>query len=559
MKLQITQTKGGRILYIAKSFRENGKCSSKIIQKLGAFDELSKTHGDPIAWAKQYAKELTEKEKVTNKEILVKYSPAKVIGKDVTNSFNGGYIFLQKIYYELGLHNICDAISSKYEFEFDLDSILSRLIYSRLIQPASKLATLEFSRKFMQPPNFDLHQIYRALEVISKESYFIQSEVYKNSLTVCERKTGVLYYDCTNYFFEIEEASGLRQYGYSKEHRPNPIVQMGLFMDAGGIPLAFSISAGNTNEQTTLLPLEKKILEDFNLAKFVVCTDAGLSSLANRKFNNMANRGFVTTQSVKKLVGHLKDWALDPKGWRITGSEKVYDISEATDPETVFYKERWINENEFSQRLIVTFSIKYKNYLRSIRNAQIDRALKAMKNDADKLPQNNYKRFIKKTNVTPDGEVASKTLYELDANAIAEEEKYDGFYGTCTNLNDAVSEIIKINQRRWEIEECFRIIKSELKARPVYLTRDDRIKAHFMTCFIALLLYRLLEKKLDEKFTCDQIIDGLRSMNFHKVRGEGYIPSYTRTDFTDALHEKFGFRTDYEILTMQKVKEITTK
>ena len=562
MKLMITNTKNRKFLYVAKTFREDGKCTSRIIEKLGTFDELSKIHTDPIAWAKQYAQNLTEKEKASNEEILVKFFPAKIIDIGVSNSFNGGYLFLQRIYHELNLHKICNGISNRYKFDFDLDSILSRLIYSRLIHPASKLATLELSQKFIQQPNFELQHIYRALEVIAKESDFIQSELYINSLDVYKRKAGVLYFDCTNYFFEIENADDegeLRQYGYSKEHRPNPIVQMGLFMDAGGIPLAFSISPGNTNEQTTLQPLEQKILDDFKLSKFVVCTDAGLSSFANRKFNNVPNRAFITTQSVKKLAGHLKTWALDSKDWRVSGSEKIYDITEAADKETIFYKQRWINENGLSQKLVVTYSLKYKEYQRQIRNAQIERAKSAIKSGkAEKVNQTNHKRLIKKTSTTSEGEVAENSIYTIDMELIAREEQYDGYYGICTNLDDEPTEIIKVNHRRWEIEECFRIMKNEFKVRPVYLSRDDRIRAHFMTCFITLLIYRLLEKRLDEKFTYREIIDGLRNMNFQKIRGEGYIPSYTRTNFTDALHEKFGFRTDYQILTTQKMKKLTT-
>jgi len=552
MRLSVKGLPNSRSLYVIKSTYENGVNSSKIVEKLGTLKELQLLHSDPVAWAKDYIAKLNQEQQ----EVLVRLSPRREIKQGVQNSYNGGYMFLQKLYTELNLDGICKEISLKYKFEYNLDSILSRLVFSRILYPASKLATLELSKKFFEYPMFELHDIYRALEVIEKESDFIQSELYKNSTIVCKRNTSVLYYDCTNYFFEIEKESGLKQYGYSKEHRPNPIVQMGLFMDANGMPLAFSISAGNTNEQTTLQPLEQKILDDFKLSKFVVCTDAGLSSLDNRKFNNVTNRGFVTTQSIKKLVEHLKTWTLDPKGWRVVGSEKLHDITEATDPETIFYKERWINENEFSQRLIVTFSLKYKNYQRSIRNAQIERARTAM-GSTEKFPQNSYKRFIKRTHATKDGEVASKTIYELDANAIAEEEKYDGFYGVCTNLGDNVAEIIKINQRRWEIEECFRIMKSEFKARPVYLIKDDRIKAHFMTCFIALLIYRLLEKRLDNKFTCKQIIEGLREMNFAKIPKEGYIPCYTRNSFSDALHEKFGFRTDKEILTTSELKKIT--
>jgi len=542
-------------MYIIKSTYENGASSSKVVKKLGTMKELKIAHDDPIAWGKSQV-ELLNTEYYKG-DISVIFSQTKKIDDDFQNSFSGGYLFLQKIYNELDIGGICEQISTKHKFEFDLNQILSRLVFSRILFPASKHATLELSKKFFEQPKFELQHIYRALEIITKETDYIQSRLYANSLNICKRSTGILYFDCTNYFFEIEEADDFRKYGYSKEHRPNPIVQMGLFMDADGIPLAFCMFAGNESEQLQLQPLEKKILADFNLAKIIVCTDAGLSSLANRKFNNAPNRGFITTQSVKKLVGHLKDWALDPKGWSISGCEKTYNISEATDKETVFYKERWINENKFSQRLIVTFSLKYKEYNRKIRDAQIERAKKAMTSGkAETVNQNNHKRFIKKTSVTQDGELASKTFYEIDQNTIAEEEKYDGFYGTCTNISDGVAEIIKVNQRRWEIEECFRIMKSEFKARPVFLKREDRIRAHFMTCFLALVLYRLLEKRLDNKFTYHQIIDGLREMNFTRLPKEGYIPSYTRTDLTNALHEKFGFRTDTQIITQSTLKKI---
>ena len=241
---------------------------------------------------------------------MVQYSPTKLTEKEQQRSFNGGYLFLQKIYHELGFHKICEEISRRHKFTYNLDSILSRLLYGRIIFPDSKLSTFNLSSRFLEKPDFEIQHIYRALEVISKETDFIQSELYKNSLKLSKRNTGILYYDCTNYFFEIEQEQGLKQYGYSKEHKPNPIVQMGLFMDGDGIPLAFSITKGNTNEQLTLRPLEEKILDDFKLSKFVVCTDAGLASNANRKFNDQGDRAFITTQSVKKLKNHLKEWTL---------------------------------------------------------------------------------------------------------------------------------------------------------------------------------------------------------------------------------------------------------
>jgi transposase len=564
MRLQIVKSKNAASLYVVKSIYENGKHSSKVVEKLGTYDELlNKLSGqDPLEWGKKYVEELNIKEKEAKREVLVKYSPVKQISKDEQRSFNGGYLFLQKIYYELGLNKVCKNISDKYKFTFNLNSILSRLIYGRIIFPSSKLATYELSKKFIEQPDFELQHIYRALEVISKETDFIQSELYKNSLTAAHRNKGILYYDCTNYFFEIEQEEGLKHYGVSKEHRPNPIVQMGLFMDGDGLPLAFCINKGNTNEQTTLKPLEQKIISDFGLSKFIVCTDAGLASTANRKFNDIQNRAFITTQSIKKLKGHLKNWALDSKGWRVNGSNKLYDLTkldEKKDIDKIFYKERWIKEDGLEQNLVVTFSLKYKNYQQVIRERQVDQAQKIITTNPTKLKKcnaNDYKRFISKCHCTPDGEIAEKEFYNINTDLIEQEAVYDGFYAVCTNIEDDAATIIKVNRRRWEIEESFRIMKSEFKARPVYLQRDDRIKAHFTTCFISLLIYRLLERKLSEKYTCSEIISGLKDMNFYEIKSEGYIPTYTRSDFTDDLHDTFGFRTDYQILSMKKMKKI---
>lgn len=569
MRLKISRSKNSASFYVTKTVYIDKKEKTITVEKLGTEAELrEKLNGqDPYEWAKAYIAELNEKEKEQTRDVLVRFNQSEQIKKDVQVSFNGGYLFLQQLYHQLGLHRICREISGRYKFTFDLDGIFSRLIYGRILFPSSKLNTFQESKRLLEQPAFELQHVYRALEVIAKETDFIQAELYRNSLSVSKRNDRVLYYDCTNYFFEIEEESGLKQYGYSKDHKPNPIVQMGLFMDGDGIPLAFGIHSGNTNEQTTLRPLEEKILKDFELSQFVVCTDAGLSSTQNRLFNTKKDRAFITTQSVKKLKKHLKDWALDTKGWRLAGSDKTYDIAlfgqdeqacEQYRDET-FYKQRWINEDGLEQKLVLTYSLKYRDYQRTIRNRQLERAVRLVaKNPAtiSRKGQNDFKRFIASSNVTKEGEVADKTLYRIDQDAVADEAQYDGFYAVCTNLEDNASEIIKINHRRWEIEECFRIMKSEFKARPVYLSRDDRIKAHFTTCFLALTLYRYLEKRLDERFTTDDIVTGLRDMNFCSVPSEGYIPTYTRTDFTDALHEAFGFRTDYQIVSNKMMKKI---
>ena len=569
MHLSIVESKNSKSLYVIRSTYKNGRNSSERVEKLGTYAELlEKLNGqDPIVWAKTYIADLNKKEKEGKREINFSFFPQKRIEKNQQVLFNGGYLFLQAIYYALGLDSISKKISKKHIFTFNLNSILSNLLYARVLFPASKLATIQLAQKFLEPPSFEIQHVYRALGIIAKESDFIQSELYKNSLRATTRNTNILYYDCTNYFFEIEQESGLRQYGISKEHRPNPIVQMGLFMDGDGIPLAFNISKGNTNEQVTLTPLEEKLLKDFELSKLVVCTDAGLASTANRKFNDKKNRAFITTQSIKKLKKHLLQWALEKSGWHQPGIDGTFDLTKLDTDEalaetyknTTFYKERWINENGLEQRLIITFSLKYRNYQREIRHAQIERAMKLVQKNPQKIGkyhQNDFKRFISKKSVTPDGEIAGKNFYSIDDEIIIHEQSFDGYYGICTNLEDDALSIIHTNHQRWEIEESFRIMKSEFQARPVFLSRDDRIHAHFTTCFLALILYRFLEKKLDEQFTCHRIIDGLRNMNFCKFKNEGFIPTYVSDTFTDALHDKFQLQTDLQIVTTQEMKNI---
>ena len=563
MKVSISKSKNTTIYYLSKSVRIGNKTTTKTVEKIGTYDEIKKKCGDmePLEWAKEYAAKRTAEEKKTKQDVIMRYSSSALIDKNIRRSCNSGYLFLQDIYYSLGLNKICDSIAEKYKFDFDLNDILSMLIYSRIISPGSKLSSLESAQRFLEQPKCELHQVYRALEFIAKENDFFQAELYKNSQNVINRKKEVLYYDCTNYYFEIEDEDDFRKYGVSKEHRPNPIVQMGMFMDADGIPLAFSLFDGNQNEQPSMSPLEKKIIKDFDASDFIVCTDAGLSSTANRKFNSIQGRGFVTTQSIKKFKGFLQDFCLEDDGWYLPGSNRKYKLSELDEEayyDKVFYKDRWINEDNLEQHLIVTYSIKYRNYQRTIRERQIERAKKFIESPSKlkKNRANDPKRFIEQGHCTPDGEVASKTITSLNQEQIDNEAKYDGLYAVCTNLEYDVSSIIKINQKRWEIEECFRIMKTEFKARPVYLSRKDRITAHFTTCFTALVVYRILEQKLNGKYTCEELIETIRSMDMMIAPGEGYIPTYTRTDITDALHDAFGFRTDYQITSQKNMRKI---
>lgn len=569
MYLQTVKSKNATSYYAAKTYYdENGKKSSKIVEKLGTLEELSKLYEDPKAYLKQRIAELTAQENTQQREVLVKFSQTDCIATNEQAKFNCGYLFLQQIYHELKLDKICETISKKYNFEYDLNAILSRLVYGRILSPSSKLSTMEYSKQLLEQPNFDLHQIYRALEILQKENYNIQAQLYKNSANVVDRKNNILYYDCTNYFFEIEDNSGIRQYGVSKESRPNPIVEMGLFMDGDGIPLAFCIHPGNTSEQKTLIPLERTIIRDFEKSKLVVCTDAGLSSNVNRRFNSIQNRAFITVQSLKKMKESLKDWALDKDGWKLPGSNGLYNLDTIEQESErykskVFYKETWeVDEHGLEQRFIVTFSLKYKEYLEHLREKHIQRAQKAIDTGRYKTNrQTDPNRFIDQYYFTATGEIAVDSVSCINEEKVRDEAAYDGFYCVATNLEDPAEEILKVNSRRWEIEESFRIMKSEFKARPVYLQKNERIEAHFLTCFLALTVFRILEKKLSAQFTAHNLIDTLRKMELYKVTGEGFVPIYTRTEITDALHDTFGFRTDYKMNSLISLKNIfkTTK
>lgn len=568
MNLYIYTSKSGKTTYYVKnSFRnQNGKSTSRIVERIGTHEELLQQHNDPKAWAQAYVDELNRQEKEKSIPVTVTYSPTKLISERDGILYYGGYLFLQKIFYELWLHKTCRSISKKYRFEYNLTDILSKLIYGRVLFPGSKASTFEEAGKLLEKPSFAQHDIYRALEVLSKESDFIQSETYKHSRKALNRRDGILYYDCTNFFFEIEEEAGLKQYGVSKEHRPNPIVQMGLFMDEDGIPMAFTIYPGNENEQRSMKPLEEKIIHDFEKSRFIVCTDAGLSGMANRKFNSIQQRSFITAQSIKQMKADRKKWALDTEGWRISGDKKTYSIGKIQeDPELykvfyekVFYKEAWFKDDDgFEQRYIVSFSLKYREYLRTIRERQIQRAQKKLvQGNADRKKQTDPGRFYEQVYFTQDGEIAEESRIRINEEKIADEAQYDGFYCVATDLEDDAVQILKVNSRRWEIEESFRIMKTDFRSRPVYLQRDDRIKAHFLTCFLALYIYRILEKKTENKFSCSELLKTLREYKLYQIPGVGYLPCYSKTPVVDTLHNAFGFRTDYQINTNTMMKNI---
>lgn len=571
MRLNIRKMNNYYYYSIIKDYTNlNGKRTTKIFEKLGNQEQVEKRFGkiDTINKIKEYINELNNEDK---EELLKReYNPNKRISNNVKRKFNVGYLFLEKLYYQFKLNDICDEIQNKYKFQFDLNEILSYLIYARIIYPSSKLETFKQCQNFIKQPNFQLHDEYRALSYMANNMDYIQESLFNNSKNVIERNSNVIYYDCTNYFFDIDNEDDLRKYGISKEHRPNPIVGMGLFMDGDGLPLSCNIYPGNQNEQKTLIPEESKIVNNFKLdsTKMILCTDAGLASDEIKKFNIKDNRGFVITQSLKKLKDEYKNDVFDKSNWRIPNDLKnVYNLNSIENDETLrekyydtlFYKIIQTETKSVKQDLIVTFCFKYFDYNRNIRNSQIERAKKSIEtNNVTRKGknQNDYRRFINSLNSTDDGEVAENITYSINEDLIKEEAQYDGYYALTTNLVGDINEIFKIVKGRWEIEESFRIMKSDFLARPVNLSREDRIKAHFMICFISLFIYRLLEKKLDYKYTTSQILDTLRNMEMLEQKGLGFEPIYQRTNLTDDLHEIFKFNTDLEIVSYKKIKKI---
>lgn len=571
MRLNVRTMNGYSYYSIIKDYTNiKGKRTTKIFEKLGNQKQVEERFGkdDTINKIKEYINELNNEDK---DELLKReYNPNKRIALGVKRQFNVGYLFLKKLYNQLKINNICDSIQDKYQFHFDLNEILSYLVFARIIYPSSKLETFKQCQNFIEQPTFKLHDEYRALSYIAENMDYIQEQLFNNSKNVIKRNSKVIYYDCTNYFFEIDNEDDLRKYGISKEHRPNPIVGMGLFMDGDALPLSCNIYPGNQNEQKTLIPEESKIVDNFKLddTKIILCTDAGLASDEIKKYNIKDNRAFVITQSLKKLKDEYKNQVFNKTEWRIAGDLKnVYNLETIENNEelkdkyydTLFYKILETETKSVKQDLIVTFCFRYFDYNRNIRNSQIERAKKSIEtNNVTRKGknQNDYRRFIESTNSTKNGEIAENTTYSINQNIIDEEEKYDGYYALTTNLNGDITEIFKIVKGRWEIEESFRIMKSDFVARPINLSREDRIKAHFMTCFISLFIYRLLEKRLNYKYTTSQILSTLRNMTMVEQKGLGFEPIYERTDITDSLHELFNFNTDLEIINYKKMKKI---
>ena len=589
MRLKKTTTNSNTTYCIIKDYKNlNGKRSTCIYEALGNENKLIERFGSENTMDKvnEYIDSLNQLIKEGKEPIVnLALDPNKQIEKNVNRTFFSGHLFLRKIYYDLGINKICETIKEKYNFTFDINSIVECLVFARVIWPSSKLSTYEQSRKFIGNYDFDIQHVYRTLTYLSKEIDNIQKQLFDYSNKVIDRNYKVIYYDCTNYFFYTEE-NDFQRYAISKQHQPLPLVQMGLFMNADGYPFAMNINPGNTSETKTMIPSEKEFLNQYNMQgkNIIVCTDAAMCTDEIKNFNIKDGRGFVITQSIKKLSNELQQFALDKSGWHILGNlVDTYNIEEIEKNEeekkshynTIFYKEIECETKSVKQTLIITFSFKYKEYQHKLKTHQLERATKLVdeinkknkkakkKNEVEKIKisknQNDPKRFIKEIMSTNTGEVACNVEYSVDQEVYQNEEKYNGFYGITTNLIDDTATIIKVMKGRWEIEESFRIMKDEFDAGTVYLSREDRIKGHFITCFLSLFIYRYLEHQLNDKYTVHQIVKKLQEMKMLEHKGKGFEPIQTRDDLTDDLHKFLGINTDTEIITYKKIKEILNK
>lgn len=575
MYLDVRKGKDPRF-YIMKGFRrKEGGTTTIVCENLGKESEIKAKVGcaDAYEWARRRVALLNAEEKSGKSKVTVSFDPNKSVEVGDCKCAHCGHLVLLPLYNKLGIREFSAEVAKRHRFKFDFDDILCKLVMGRILFPASKRGTKERVDGFIDAPDFSLDDIYNFLGILAKELTPLQKSLYEATRKELSRRTGVIYYDCTNYYFETEQEDNLRRYGRSKEHRPNPIVQMGMFMDSDGLPLAFCINPGNTSEQQTLQPLEEILANKFNLSEFVVCTDAGLGSIGNRIYNTTEGRNYIVTQSIPGLPGRLKEWALEKTGWRRMGDDRdhTYDISTLdlnANINHLYYRDAWFKETrskikDYEERLIVTFSPKYALYQQKLRAQHIEKAQKMIDSHCDqsRQTQQDPRRFIISTHATADGEIAKKKVRALNTKLIAQEEALDGLYCLATRLDDTVADILHVNGFRYEIEHLFRVTKSEFAARPVYLRREDRIRAHFAICFIALLLLKAFQKQInqglsdDERYSTEQIIAALSGMDYRYLRGHGYIPAYTMTKLRKRSCKISNVRIDRDIITARQMRE----
>jgi hypothetical protein len=601
MKLNYDRKSKDPTYFIQQGFRNGKKVTSKNIHRVGKHSELLLITDDPLAYAKEQVAKLNkdyEKGKV-DLSLKIDFNEKLAATCDISSTsttFNVGYFILQKIYHDLKLWDFFTGIKAERKMAFDLNTINRFLTYARILDPMSKLGTFDKLDTYYENPSFGYHHILRFMDVLYENYDPYLEHLFNHSTNIVKRDISVCYLDCTNYYFEseaddeeyVDEVTGeimrgLRRYGYSKENRPNPIVQMGLFMDGNGIPLSMCVNPGSDNEQKCAVPLEQKLVKMLKGKKFIYCADAGLGSFSIRKFNSMGGRAFIVTQSIKKLSDILKEAVFNDYDYRLLKDNspttiehmkgfdrhdkknlhlyndtayKIIIADKAVDlglTEEKVYKNgntRMVkSKGVLLQRIIITFSRKTMEYQRHIRNRQIERAKSIVKNktveDVKKGPHD-VTRFIKRTSTGKNGEMA-KDHYAIDQSVIDNEEKYDGYYAVATNLFDEAKTILEINRRRYKIEDCFRILKSNFNARPVHHRAYRRIVAHFMICYTALLIHRLLENKLDSygiHFTTGDIIETLRNMNVLNIQDVFYTAAYKSSQVCTALNGVFGLGLD---------------
>lgn len=602
MKLNYDKKSKDPTYFIQKGYRNGKKTTTKNIARIGKHSELLKITDDPLAYAREQVAKYNEEEKKNNKvslEVTIDFNEKIKISNDLVSSStnrNIGYFFLQQLYHQLDIHSFFKKVTADSRITFDPNLVNRFLIFSRILKPDSKLGTFEHLDHYYEQPKFDYVHILRTMDILQAHYDDYICHLFEKSANIIKRNTSVCYYDCTNYYFEIESPDddyvdtvtgeiikGLRKYGISKQHQPAPLVEMGLFMDADGLPLSMCVTSGSDNEQTTAVPLEKKLTRMLKGKKFIYCADAGLGSLNIRNFNSMGGRAFIVTQSIKKLSDPMKEAVFNDCDYKLLSSDEPVSVKELKnfdikDPENKelytdkaykiihadrsfdlgFYEEKILKNGKktkvkskvaVKQKIIITFSRKMMEYQRFIRNRQIERAKKLLKDldpETYKKGPHDVTRFIKRTSSTESNEKVTD-IYEIDQHAIDEEEKYDGYYAVATNLDDSAKDIIQISSQRYKIEDCFRVMKTNFSARPVYHQKKERIIAHFMICYTALLIYRLLEKKLDQHgthFTVDNIVETLENMEVANIEDMCYMSTYTCSQVCTALNAVFDLGLD---------------
>lgn len=549
MNLHIVPSgKDDAILYYAVSIRKGKKTTSKNVRRIGRLSELKKEYTDPIAHFRAEAKRLTDEGKSESSFEI----PANLMLDPMKRRrVMLGYIFPQSVYYSLGLDMVMRGIRNESKVTYDFNRIMRDLIIGRVLSPLSKSSTYEKAFSFPESPDYDLQHVYRSLSLMAKNFDLIEEKAFKGMKKYADVDTSVTYYDCTNFYFEIEEEDGFRTYGKSKENRPNPIVQMGLFLDRNGLPISMCINPGRTNEQKTMIPLEKMMTERFGIEKFVVCADCGLSGKRNLRFNSTENHGFVVTKSLKKVNEDVRARLMSDGGWKRFGdaSGRLYSLKEIREDanlrDVIFYHdERFaMGSDGFEERIVTTYCGRLREYQQSVRERQLQRAMELVKQGKIRkgVNQNDVRRFIVVDSVTENGEVAEKKVFSIDRDRFEEESEYDGFYAVTTDLDDDPGEIIRINRGRWEIEESFRIMKSDFDGRPVFVSREDRIRAHFLTCYLAFMIFRIIEQKLnkgDVRYTDPEILRTLR--DYEAIDAESFYVGAMEGKAVRALESTFG-------------------